>query len=245
MSISNKQIEYAYEIAKKVYNKDIDMQGGISKLHNIGMNETTANIHIKVYFSLIEGKVFKRAINKNATDYYLRNIFKEKGEPGLQKALIALENHLNYYEARVAKVIGKWNIYNKYKELLSNTTELITYNDEISNFNIQKENLKEGSLKTVFVNSFERNPIARKKCIEHYGYKCQVCDFDFRSFYGEIGKDFIHVHHKIEISSIKKEYVVDPVKDLIPVCPNCHAMLHKRNPAFTVEELKNLINKKN
>ena len=103
-----------------------------------------------------------------------------------------------------------------------------------------KVKYSEGKAKKVIVNSYERNPHARKKCIDHYGLNCQVCDFNFFEKYGDIGKDFIHVHHIIELSTIGEEYEVDPIKDLIPVCPNCHSMLHKNKPAYTVEELRNL-----
>ena len=90
-----------------------------------------------------------------------------------------------------------------------------------------EENFFEGAVMNVKVNKYERNPEARKKCIEKHGCRCVICGFDFEQTYGIIGKGFIHVHHLIPISSIKKEYVVDPEKDLIPVCPNCHSMLHQ------------------
>ncbi|MFM6356828.1 MAG: HNH endonuclease, partial [Planktothrix sp.] len=80
-----------------------------------------------------------------------------------------------------------------------------------------------------------------KKCIEYYGTNCYVCGFDFENVFGEIGKDFIHVHHLIPLSEINQEYEVDPIKDLRPVCPNCHAMIHRKNPPFTIEEIKNLL----
>lgn len=99
----------------------------------------------------------------------------------------------------------------------------------------------EGTQKQGFVTRYERNPQARQACLDHYGYICQVCMFDFYQKYGLIGKDFIHVHHRLEISNIKKEYVINPITDLIPVCANCHAMLHKRKPAYTVDELKEII----
>ena len=60
--------------------------------------------------------------------------------------------------------------------------------------------------------------------------------------YGEIGKNFIHIHHLVKISDIKEEYMIDPIEDLRPVCPNCHAMLHKKEPPFTIEELKGMLN---
>ena len=101
----------------------------------------------------------------------------------------------------------------------------------------------EGALKQVTVNAYERNEEARKKCIEHFGWECVVCGFTFSKKYGEIGADFIHVHHLKPLSMIKKEYQFDPVKDLRPVCPNCHAMLHKKEPPFSVDKLKEIIKK--
>ena len=85
----------------------------------------------------------------------------------------------------------------------------------------------------------ERNPYARGVCIKHYGYICFVCVFDFEKRFGELGKNFIHVHHLTQVATVGKTYEVDPIKDLRPVCPNCHAMLHRQNPPLTIEELKN------
>ncbi|MFY3791127.1 EVE domain-containing protein [Ureibacillus sp. MALMAid1270] len=99
------------------------------------------------------------------------------------------------------------------------------------------DTLKEGSVQSVFVNKYERNPLARERCLEVHGYLCAVCDFDFEETYGEIGKNFIHVHHLVSLSDIGEEYEIDPVEDLVPVCPNCHAMLHRKNPPYTVQEM--------
>lgn len=100
------------------------------------------------------------------------------------------------------------------------------------------EKYVEGASKTVSVNTYERNSEARKKCIEHHGYVCAVCSFDFEKVYGAIGKKYIHVHHVIPLSEIRKEYALDPVKDLVPVCPNCHAIIHRTQPPLTVKQLK-------
>ena len=88
---------------------------------------------------------------------------------------------------------------------------------------------------------YERNPFARKVCLQHYGSSCAVCDFNFEKVYGDIGKDFIHVHHLTQVAKVGKQYSVDPVNDLRPVCPNCHAMIHKRKEAISIEELKSLL----
>jgi len=96
----------------------------------------------------------------------------------------------------------------------------------------------EGASKTVSVNAYERNSEARAKSIEHHGYRCVVCTFDFEKFYGAIGQNYIHVHHVVPLAEIKKEYELDPIKDLVPVCPNCHAIIHRTRPALTVKKLK-------
>lgn len=101
----------------------------------------------------------------------------------------------------------------------------------------------EGALRRVTVNAYERNPEARRRCIEEHKPICQACTFDFEATFGDIGRGFIHVDHKVELSSIGREYVVDPIKDLVPVCPNCHAMLHTQKPALTIEELRAILHK--
>lgn len=96
----------------------------------------------------------------------------------------------------------------------------------------------EGASKTVSVNTYERSADARDRCIAHHGYNCSVCGFDFEQVYGAIGEKYIHVHHIIPLSEIRKEYILDPVKDLIPVCANCHAIIHRTRPALTVDQLR-------
>jgi len=100
---------------------------------------------------------------------------------------------------------------------------------------------KEGELYEVVCNQYERNRKAREACIALKGYRCAVCGMDFESLYGEIGRGFIHVHHLVPISSIGESYDVNPATDLVPVCPNCHNMLHKKEPPYTIEELKEML----
>lgn len=102
----------------------------------------------------------------------------------------------------------------------------------------------EGATNRVFVNRYERNEEARRACLKHYGLNCVVCGFNFESSYGLLGQGFIHVHHLVPISSCRQEYIVNPIDDLRPVCPNCHTMLHKSDPPFSIEELKELTQSK-
>jgi len=99
------------------------------------------------------------------------------------------------------------------------------------------DSLTEGAKKTITVNAYERNSEARDRCIKLYGLDCAVCSFNFESFYGLRGKDFIHVHHLTPLSEIGESYRVNPEHDLRPVCPNCHAMLHRKGN-ISIEELQ-------
>ena len=102
---------------------------------------------------------------------------------------------------------------------------------------LDTKGLPEGARERIEVNRYERNRINRSLCIAIRGTTCLVCNFDFLSGYGETGRDFIHIHHVVPVSKLGAGYVIDPAKDLVPVCPNCHAMLHRRDPPFDVEEL--------
>ena len=100
----------------------------------------------------------------------------------------------------------------------------------------------EGSRRQVSVNVYERNPRARRQCIAHYGTKCAVCGISLVDIYGDVGEGTIHVHHLEPLSEVANEYEVDPIKDLRPVCPNCHVIIHKRIPPYSIEEVKAFMN---
>lgn len=120
-----------------------------------------------------------------------------------------------------------------------------TANDEYFPETIESSpEIFEGIKKQVSVNKYERSSIARAKCIEAHGHSCKICNFNFEETYGELGKEFIHVHHITPIHSIGKNYKIDYVNDLIPVCPNCHAMLHRQinGKYYSVSELTKLVN---
>jgi 5-methylcytosine-specific restriction enzyme A len=103
------------------------------------------------------------------------------------------------------------------------------------------EKFVEGARCIVTINAYERNPKARAACIAHHGVKCAVCGFDFGDAYGTLGAGFIHVHHIVPIGKTGTEYEIDPIVDLIPICPNCHAMIHRAEPPLTVEHLRDHI----
>jgi 5-methylcytosine-specific restriction enzyme A len=101
--------------------------------------------------------------------------------------------------------------------------------------------LIEGAVCQVNVNAYERNQIARARCIAHYGPCCVVCGFNFGAVYGPLAEGFIHVHHIKPLSEIGEGYEVHPVADLRPVCPNCHAVIHLGGECRGIEEVRQLL----
>jgi 5-methylcytosine-specific restriction protein A len=98
--------------------------------------------------------------------------------------------------------------------------------------------LPQDDLIRVCVSRYERNPHARRVCLAHHGTSCAACGFSFEAVYGPEGEGFIHVHHLVPAAQLGPGYELDPVGDLVPLCPNCHAMAHRRRIPYTVAELR-------
>lgn len=111
------------------------------------------------------------------------------------------------------------------------------------------EPLIEGDERHITRSVRERNPVARALCIEHYRnlnsgkLACLVCDFDFSETYGAIGDGFIHVHHLNPLAEASSLRQVSPEFDLVPVCPNCHGLIHRGNKNRSISEMRQLLKK--
>ena len=103
--------------------------------------------------------------------------------------------------------------------------------------------LPEGGCVKVTVNRYERSTANRAACITAHGAVCKVCGFDFGKFYGQFSRGYIEVHHQIPVSKMGAGYVVDPIRDLVPLCSNCHAAVHRTDPPMTIDSLIALIEK--
>jgi 5-methylcytosine-specific restriction protein A len=119
---------------------------------------------------------------------------------------------------------------------------LFDIEEEDASFINEVEGLPEGGRIRIEVNKYERSRLNRQACLNFYGYSCSACGFNFENVYGPLGKDYIHVHHIIPVSLIGDDYLINPIKDLIPICPNCHAILHRLNPPMQIKDLKDTIN---
>ena len=147
--------------------------------------------------------------------------------------------------------LGKENGYPsiKFTKIFGNTYEvefigLDLLNDESINplETIEIENRVEGKRKKIYTTKYERSYKNREKAIKIHGTRCMVCDFDFEEAYGELGKDFIEVHHTKPLYSLEEEIEINPEEDLVCLCSNCHRMIHRRrDKILTVEELKEIM----
>ena len=175
------------------------------------------------------GKHFKIHVNikfrfDNFTDYSDRQLYICKDDPNLSSK--------------------RYQFLNKRGPFLFESLDQTQLSDE-RDFVDPNERIPEGAKYRIIVNRYERSKIAREKCIETFGDSCSVCGMNFESIYGALGKGFIEVHHVVPISEVGETYVIDPKKDLVPVCPNCHAMLHhgQDGKVLSITELKEIIKK--
>jgi len=214
--------------------------GDIVFIHNNGKNNITKKYPRGIYL------VCKILTNMNKQSYISLQILKDlRRKPfDYAKSFPDIDDYYNTLNIRKRvqnpeEIDLKYNPQKLY-DLIMKKNEHEILAEKLYKKDIR--NLTEGEKKQITVNTYERSPQARQKCIEKYGTKCSVCNFDFEQKYGKIGKDFIHVHHLTTISSIAENYEVNPIEDLRPVCPNCHAMLHKKQPEpYTINELKEII----
>ncbi|MFM0385757.1 HNH endonuclease [Paraburkholderia dipogonis] len=234
------EIEAAYAMCKAVYDKRLNSKEAIALLvGQHGFRKGSAQIFIADFKALIKGTEFHRTLSVPAMSYFLRQIGTDYGIDAKRRALNAYMANIEYYERDVLRRTGHTTTLHEARSLhateAASLAITVVYPDEVPE---GTPLLTEGAVSHVQVNQYERNSEARAIAIQHWKCQCYVCSFDFETQYGELGRGFIHVHHLVEISSIGSEYKIDPINDLRPVCPNCHAMLHTRRPAIPVDELR-------
>lgn len=88
---------------------------------------------------------------------------------------------------------------------------------------------------------YERDRRNRAAAIAIWGCKCQACGLDFGDRYGDAAKGFIEVHHTTPVSELEAGTIINPARDLVPLCPNCHAVAHRRDPPFSIDEVRTML----
>lgn len=137
-------------------------------------------------------------------------------------------------EEELSLLLSEWMIHGTALIL-----SLLTVEEDASCSNLSPE--QEGDAKEIKSKRYERSRVNREICLAHKGYSCYACGFNFLERYGQLGKDYIEVHHTTPVSEMGDNYEIDIDRDLVPVCSNCHSMLHRKKPPYTIDELKEVI----
>jgi 5-methylcytosine-specific restriction protein A len=232
--ISTEMIRLAYIISKKVYNKELKTKDGLSELvEKYHWNRYYANIHIHNFKAMVTKEGVIRNMSEYAINYFLYYILNDFGNDYLKNALFVIENYIDTYSKNKSNIGSIIKIHKIYSNIL---------NENIKICEEQKtKKYTENNIVQIMVKRHERNKMAREKCIEYYGYKCFICEKTLTEIYGDIAENFIHVHHVNEIATIQEKYEIDPINDLRPLCPNCHAILHRKSPPYEINEIKKVI----
>lgn len=139
---------------------------------------------------------------------------------------------------------GKNTVQKKLKSLGFVVASSAALNSSRLTEETSSKELWEGGTVEVHVNRYERSDTARAECISAHGTACSICEFDFADIYGIEFSGFIHVHHVVPLShGTGKPRKVDPQKDLVPVCPNCHAIIHFGGTTRSIQMVKDLVRK--
>ncbi|QHE63899.1 hypothetical protein FHE72_20400 [Rossellomorea vietnamensis] len=173
---------------------------------------------------------FSNVIKRNFPNEYSTILDNEKSSDGIGAKLkfLKVRNAVNTYKIEfVVPVSG----------------QLIQDDLEAEDTEYNGPQRAEGNAVMYYGRRYERDPINRILALEYHGHSCVACGFNFEEVYGERGKDYIEVHHVKPLSTLKAEMVIDPKKDLVPLCSNCHRMVHrKKDEVLSIEDLQGLLN---
>ncbi len=125
--------------------------------------------------------------------------------------------------------------------LISYANRLLADGSSVSPDTEEPELFFDGAIRRVSSNVYERDRNARDLCIKKQGTTCAICNFNFQNIYGDLAAGFIHVHHVALLSSVRKSHPINPVEDLVPLCPNCHSVVHMVNPPYSVAQVKEML----
>jgi len=237
MHITTRQVEAAYAVANRVFDREITIEVGANELHGIhGLNQTSAIQYINGFASMLRGKVFKRSMNIQATDYFLTRIAEERGQPALKAALASLELHISYYEGlRQEHLPGLRALVIRHqsavKPPVSLTNLMIEFEASVRKSLADPSSKRLARLKAapttpvkikVFAEVYVRNQDVAAEVLLRASGVCERCRKPAPFKKTKDGKPYLEVHHKEQLS-VGGE---DTVENAIALCPNCHRELH-------------------
>ena len=197
---------------------------GIGVIGN-SIEDTNAKKGKNWYCEILGFQPFENAIPIKVNDSYLESIPSSKST--------------NYWRDGVREITQ--DTYDKILNIAETKEREFKLPSIKGEFESENSSPIEGTKKTRYTAYYERHPIYRQQALDIHGYNCKACGFNFEKAYGNLGKDFIHVHH-IKPVSESGPITINPVTDLIPLCPNCHSMVHRdKKHTLSVQDLMDII----
>ena len=130
-----------------------------------------------------------------------------------------LKDYISYLDSKIHQGTEKIKVTSRLKPMADNSAP-----------EGEDEPRPEGKVSQVCVTHYERRKEHREAALRKYGYVCQCCKMEFEKVYGEIGKEYIEVHHLDPVSNYDAAHDFDPLDEergLVPLCSNCHSMIHR------------------
>ncbi|VEF25184.1 Predicted restriction endonuclease [Shewanella baltica] len=261
--ITPQQYEPAFDIAKAMREGRLDTSQALELMVENGFSHSSATMYLNALIAMPVGKVYQKTINNPAARYYLQRFMGEMDVNEFAAVIRSVAGHIRYYNAQgsgkqrqLAGILAEFQTRAEVfygsafttlqppsddSQAAGNTATAQPEQSLTEKHEAPTPVFHEGAMKTIEFTVHERDPAARRACIAHFGASCQICNFDFEHTYGELGRGFIHVHHRMDLALADEVRSLNPIDDLLPVCPNCHAMLHTETPAMAVDKLKELL----
>lgn len=194
--------------------------------------------------------VIGKVEQQNGTNNYFASIANFK----LFNEAVSFKNQQGYLELKANSFKGNFFRGNAVREITNEEYENIiskadiidqTLNDPLADYNETHSNkIIEGKKISFYSTKYERSKYNRDMALKIHGYSCCICSINFKEKYGEIGEGFIHIHHIKPLYSLEEEVIIDPANDLVPVCPNCHAIIHRnKGKILSIKEMKEMYHK--
>lgn len=213
--------------------------------YKVGIEESVRSYRAELEFGMF-ALVLQEYAEKQLYDSssFVRQLFKANSSLSARVYRQTVEKD---FDPATASPDG-WKLVVEYRKGLQVPAEHEKFSDILLSFMLllfpyDAEAEEEGIPDEALVTRYERSRVNRAVCLAFHGYSCKACGLNMQDQYGEIARQFIHVHHLNPVAS--GPTTPDPVRDMVPLCPNCHAIAHRRNPPFTVGEIRNMIRKNN
>lgn len=194
-------------------------------LHPTGLDAEILEGRSDTYFS-------QKVRNLKSHDTLARQNFAINITDGFQITQQGADYVKNHKDAITYLLNSEFN-YDDVKSAIDNIS-----NTEVKHVLPLEEVVSEGRITTRCIQTRERSSKLRMIAIEHFTHNnmicCDCCGFNFPKVYGTTyGKDCIEIHHIKPIFQYQGEkfeqVVTNALKNLLPVCPNCHRVIHKNN----------------